>query len=800
MLERLKKGFVGALGDKDQNEHDVLREFYGAGSIFSDHNVSIYIEDDPSVFDWIRNRVPKTSQLIVYTRSLFPFVSWISNYNLSWFVGDLVAGLTIGAVVVPQGMAYSILAGLPPQHGMYSSFMGVLLYWLFGTSKDISIGPVAVISVLTGKIVLEARESHPDIPGPVIASAVSLICGVTISFIGLTRCGWIIGFIPLVSTAAFTTGSAIVITIGQLPGLLGIRNLAKKASTFESLIQILKNLSGISLDAAIGLSALFLLYFIRSSCSYAIKKFPLQQKRIFFISTLRTVFVIFLFTMISWLVNRKNPNKPLINILSKIPGGFTVVNLPVINRSIISIVIKHIPVIVILLLIEHIAIAKTFGRVNNYLINPSQEMVAIGVTNVLSPFIGGFTATGSFSRTAINSKAGARTPLAGVITAAEVLLAIYALPAVFFYIPFSVLSAVIIHSVLDLITPPSVVYQFWRISPIEVPVFFAGIFVTVFTSLENGIYVTAAASFVILIIRFSKSQGKFLGKFTMNFTSNDSIFSSDSDQYSPLANETCQYNAKASNGSLAREIFPPLDFSDGTNPEIDIQAPQPGVFVYQFSENFSYLNASQYLEHLTNYIFAHTRRTNQKSYAQMSERPWNDSIPKEKFSDNSLERPILRAVIFDFSAVNYVDITSVQQLVDVRNQLDRYASPGVVDWHFSNIKNPWTKRGLLAAGFGRPSNPAEVLQRWQPIFGIAKTRNLDNESLIIDNNDHEARLEKINQQISGNLVQINKNVRPPMAMVRGLNNPFFHADLMGAWLNVNISLSTRESEVENQEC
>ncbi|RKF76011.1 Sulfate permease 2 [Golovinomyces cichoracearum] len=800
MLERLKKGFVGALDDKKQNEHDVLRQFYGAGSIFSDQNVSFYIEDDPSVFDWVRNRVPKPSKLITYTRSLFPFISWISNYNISWFMGDLVAGLTIGAVVVPQGMAYALLAGLPPQYGMYSSFMGVLVYWLFGTSKDISIGPVAVISVLTGKIVLEARETHPDIPGPVIASAVSLVCGIIISFIGLMRCGWIIGFIPLVSTAAFTTGSAINITIGQLPALLGIRNLAKKPSTFETLIQILKNISRINLDAAIGLSALFLLYFIRSACSYAIKKFPQQQKRIFFISTLRTVFVIFLCTMISWLVNRKNPNKPRLNILSNVPGGFTVVNLPVINGSIISIFIKRIPVIVILLLIEHIAIAKTFGRVNNYVINPSQEMVAIGVTNVLGPFIGGFTATGSFSRTAINSKAGARTPLAGIMTAGEVLLAIYALPAVFFYIPFSVLSAVIIHSVLDLITPPSVVHQFWRISPIEVPVFFAGIFVTVFTTLENGIYVTAAASFLILIVRFSKSQGKFLGKIRMHFTSNDSIFNSESDQYSPLTNEMCQYNTKASNGSLVRDTFPPLDFSDGTNPEIDIQLPQPGVFVYQFSENFSYLNASQYLEHLTSYIFAHTRRTNQKNNAQMSERLWNDSINKEKLSDHNLERPILRAIIFDFSAVNYVDITSVQQLVDVRNQLDIYASPGAVDWHFCNIKNPWTKRGLLAAGFGRPSNPGEVLKKWQPIFGIAKTRNLDNESLIIDNNEHEARLEKSNQQISGNLIQINKEVRPQMAMVRGSNYPFFHADLMGAWLNVNTSSSMRESEAESQEC
>ena len=110
----------------------------------------------------------------------------------------------------------------------------------------------------------------------------------------------------------------------------------------------------------------------------------------------------------------------------------------------------------------HIAISKSFGRINNYTINPSQELVAIGFTNVFGPFLGAYPATGSFSRTAIKSKAGVRTPLAGVFTAIVVLLALYALTAVFFFIPMSSLSAVIIHAVGDLITPPNVVFQFWE--------------------------------------------------------------------------------------------------------------------------------------------------------------------------------------------------------------------------------------------------------------------------------------------------------------------------------------------------
>ena len=174
------------------------------------------------------------------------------------------------------------------------------------------------------------------------------------------------------------------------------------------------------------------------------------------------------------------------------------------DTRILKILISEVPASVIVLLIEHIAISKSFGRINNYTINPSQELVAIGVTNILGPFLGGYPATGSFSRTAIKSKAGVRTPFAGVITGVIVLLAIYVLPPMFFYIPSASLSGVIIHAVGDLITPPNTVYRFWRVSPLEVVVFFVGVIVTIFSSIENGIYCTVVISLAIYLFRCLK--------------------------------------------------------------------------------------------------------------------------------------------------------------------------------------------------------------------------------------------------------------------------------------------------------
>lgn len=133
---------------------------------------------------------------------LFTFAGWLSRYDLRWLVGDLIAEITVGAVVIPLGMAYASLAALPPQFGLYSSFMGVLVYWLFATSKDITIGPVAVMSTITGNVVLRVQQTDPTLEGYVVASVLAFIAGCIILFIGLIRYGWIAEFISLAAIAA----------------------------------------------------------------------------------------------------------------------------------------------------------------------------------------------------------------------------------------------------------------------------------------------------------------------------------------------------------------------------------------------------------------------------------------------------------------------------------------------------------------------------------------------------------------------------------------------------------------------
>ncbi|EEH47952.2 uncharacterized protein PADG_04036 [Paracoccidioides brasiliensis Pb18] len=709
----LAKGLGIKKGNQDPFGSDPA---YGVSSV-SLGSAGPYVEVEPDSGGWVRELVPGRHQVLPYFLNLFPFLRWITRYNLQWFIGDLVAGITVGAVVVPQGMAYAKLAELEPEFGLYSSFMGVLIYWFFATSKDITIGPVAVMSTLVGHVVIKVKKAHPEIPGHVIASALAVICGGIVTFIGLIRCGWIVDFIPLTAITAFMTGSAISIAAGQVPSMMGMSGFNTRDTTYKVIINTLKHLPDTKIDAAMGLTALFLLYLIRWACSYGAKRNPSRKKLFFFLATLRTVVVILLYVMVSWLVNRHHRKKPTFKILGNVPRGFQHAAVPQVDAKIVKAFAGDIPAAVIVLLIEHIAISKSFGRINNYTIDPSQELVAIGVTNLLGPFLGGYPATGSFSRTAIKSKAGVRTPFAGVITAILVLLSIYALPAVFFYIPNASLSAVIIHAVGDLITPPNVVYQFWRVSPLEVVVFFVGVIVTIFSTIENGIYFTVCVSLAILLFRVVKAQGRFLGRVKV---------------HSVVGNQTSPSGGKydglgSSDGALTstnpsfRNIFLPLNHLDGSNPEIEIEQPSPGIFIYQFSEGFNYPNANHYLDYLVTTIYKHTRRTNLDSYPSVGDRPWCDPGPRKgQVEEDRSHLPTLKAIILDFSSVNNVDVTSTQNLIDVRNQLDKYAAPQPVHWHFAHVNNRWTKRALVSAGFGYPTPSPGGNIRWKPIFSVAE--------------------------------------------------------------------------------
>ena len=286
-----------------------------------------------------------------------------------------------------------------------------------------------------------------------------------------------------------------------------------------------------------------------------------------------------------------------------------------------------------LLEIVLINIKIAFGRVNGYKINPNQELIAIGVTNLVGTVFSAYPATGSFSRSALKSKSGVRTPAAGILTAIVVIVALYGLTPAFFWIPNAGLSAVIIHAVADLVASPSQVYRYWRVSPLEFCIWLAAVVVTIFSTIENGIYTSICTSLALLLIRIARPRGYFLGRVTLKLNDNGS--------------------AKIETPGT-RDVYVPLNPKASLmNADVKVSPPAPGVVVYRLEESLVYPNSSMVNSVLVDYVKEHTRRGVDMNLVSMSDRPWNDPGPKPGQDENAenLKKPLLKAIVLDFTAV-----------------------------------------------------------------------------------------------------------------------------------------------------
>lgn len=223
-----------------------------------------------------------------------------------------------------------------------------------------------------------------------------------------------------------------------------------------------------------------------------------------------------------------------------------------------------------------------------------------------------------------------RTPAAGILTAIVVIVALYGLTPAFFWIPTAGLSAVIIHAVADLVASPKQVFSFWRVSPLEFCIWLAAVLVTVFSSIENGIYTSICASLALLLIRIARPRGYFLGRVNLRL------------------------QATRNQPAEAREVYLPLTLKPTlVNSDIKVIPPAPGVIIYRLEESFIYPNSSRVNGDIVDYVKAHTKRGLDISTVKLSDRPWNDPGPRpghDEAAENE-KKPLLRAIVFDFSSV-----------------------------------------------------------------------------------------------------------------------------------------------------
>jgi len=258
------------------------------------------------------------------------------------------------------------------------------------------------------------------------------------------------------------------------------------------------------------------------------------------------------------------------------------------------------------------------------------------------------------------------------------------LTSAFFWIPSAGLSAIIIHAVANLIASPSQVYSFWRVAPLEFIIWWAAVLVTVFSSIEDGLYTSIIASLVLLLIRVAHPRGVFLGKVTVR--------------------------SNLSDGKATREVFVPLSKNGITNPEIKVTPPSPGIIIYRFEESFLYPNSAIVQSVLVDHVKEYMQRGKDMTNVKAGDRPWNDAGGRrggEMEQERNMKKPILRAIVLDFSTVSHIDTTAVQALIDARSVIQKWADHPV-EFHFATILSPWIHRALVAGGFGIGSSTSHI--------------------------------------------------------------------------------------------
>jgi sodium-independent sulfate anion transporter 11 len=218
-------------------------------------------------------------------------------------------------------MAYAKLANLPVEMGLYTSFIGGIIYFIFGSSKDINIGPIAVASIITGTIVDEIQHDLPNESRAVIAGLLAMLSGAAVFIMAILRLGWLVDLIALPAIAAFVSGVAITIGSSQLPALLGIQGVNTSDPSYKVIISVLKHLGSAKIDAALGISSLVLLYLLKWVTARLSVKRSHQAKFWFFMSSLRTVVTILIYILVSFIVNHKHKESPSFKILGFVPRG-----------------------------------------------------------------------------------------------------------------------------------------------------------------------------------------------------------------------------------------------------------------------------------------------------------------------------------------------------------------------------------------------------------------------------------------------------------------------------------------------
>jgi SulP family sulfate permease len=426
-------------------------------------------------------------------KKYIPILDWLPGYGRPQLSGDISAGLTVGVMLIPQGMAYAMIAGLPPIYGLYSSLIPLVIYAIFGTSRQLAVGPVAMVSLLIAAGVGEVSEiGSEQFIG--LAIMLALMVGLIQFSLGFLRLGFIVNFLSHPVISGFTSAAALIIGLNQLKHLLGVE-IGRSNYIHQILIDAGIQIQDTNLmTLGIGLFAIAIIIGIKKSKLKAIPG-PL-------VAVVMGILVVYFLKL----------DQQGVKIVGDVPSGLPDFSIPVLNLEIAGSLFGIALTIALVGFMESIAVAKAMqAKHKDYEVLANQELIGLGLANIFGSFFQAFPTTGGFSRTAVNDQAGAKTGMASVVSAVLIALTLLFLTPLFYFLPKAILASVIMVAVFGLIDfrQPA---KLWRSDRTDFFMLLATFLATLAFGIEEGIIIGVVFSLVMVIYRSAYPHMASLGK------------------------------------------------------------------------------------------------------------------------------------------------------------------------------------------------------------------------------------------------------------------------------------------------
>lgn len=425
-------------------------------------------------------------------KKIIPILEWLPNYKKSQLKGDVLAGITVAIVLIPQGIAYALIAGLPPIYGLYAALVPQLMYAIFGSSRQVAIGPVAMDSLIvaTGVSTLALAGSESYIS---IAILLALMVGFIQFFMGVFRLGFIVNFLSRPVITGFTSGVALIIGLNQFKNLFGVDFLQSDQIhlLLEDIFDRIKHLN--IHTTIIGVIACAIIIIFRKIN----KKIP-------------NALIVVVFGIIT--IHFFGAQFSDVAIVKDIPSGLPKFSIPVLDFELIRDLLPIATTLVMVGYLETISIGKTLeAKQEEYRIRPNQELIGLGLSNFIGSFFQAYPSASSFSRSAINEESGGKTGVSAFVSAIIVVLTLLFLTPIFYNLPKTILAAIIIVAVFNLINFKEA-KRLWTANNLDFWLLLVTFFATIFLGIEYGILAGVSLSLIILIFRTSRPYVTELGK------------------------------------------------------------------------------------------------------------------------------------------------------------------------------------------------------------------------------------------------------------------------------------------------